>query len=220
MSEKKVLGILAIIFGGIALLFSWVPIINNVSFFFGIIGAILGIIALIINRKNKKTLAIIGTVLSIVSIVIVLITQSAYGNAVDNISSSVNTSKTSNGSAKHSSDKPKSIGSTVKLNNGSSVTVNSIKDTSATLEKPKTGYHAVEASVTIENTSSSSIDINSQEFSLYDGNNEAGIFDANTYSEDIPNDLASGKNATIKILFSAKANTPYSLSYEDVTWSE
>ena len=92
MSEKKVLGILAIIFGGIALLFSWVPIINNVSFFFGIVGAILGIIALIVNRKNKKTLAIIGTVLSIVSIVIVLITQSAYGKAVDNISTSMNTS--------------------------------------------------------------------------------------------------------------------------------
>lgn len=95
MSEKKVLGILGIIFGGIALLLSWVPIINNIAFFFGIVGAILGIIALIVNRKNKKTLAIIGTVLSIVSIIIVLVTQSAYGKAVDNISTSINTSDSS-----------------------------------------------------------------------------------------------------------------------------
>ena len=84
--EKKVLGILAIVFGGIAIVGSWVPILNNVSFFIAIVALILGVIALIVNRKNKKVLAIVGTCLSIASIIIVLATQSMYSNAIDEAS--------------------------------------------------------------------------------------------------------------------------------------
>ena len=84
--EKKVLGILSIVFGGIALVGSWVPILNNVSFFIAIVALILGVIALIVNRKNKKVLAIVGTCLSIASIIIVLATQSMYSNAIDEAS--------------------------------------------------------------------------------------------------------------------------------------
>lgn len=84
--EKKVLGILAIVFGGVALIGSWVPLLNNVSFYIAIISLILGVIALIVNRKNKKVLAIVGTCLSVASIIIVLVTQSIYGSALDNAS--------------------------------------------------------------------------------------------------------------------------------------
>ena len=61
--ENKVLGILAIVFGAIALLGSWIPIINYLSFFIGTIALILAIIGLIINQKKQKTLAIIGSVI-------------------------------------------------------------------------------------------------------------------------------------------------------------
>ena len=65
--ENKVLGILAIVFGAIALLGSWIPIINYLSFFIGTIALILAIIGLIINQKKQKTLAIIGSVISFFS---------------------------------------------------------------------------------------------------------------------------------------------------------
>lgn len=84
--EKKVLGILAIVFGSIALIGSWVPLLNNGSFYIAIISLILGVIALIVNRKNKKVLAIVGTCLSVASIIIVLVTQSIYSSALDNAS--------------------------------------------------------------------------------------------------------------------------------------
>lgn len=84
--EKKVLGILAIVFGGIALVGSWLPILNNVSFVIAIVALILGVIALIVNRKNKKVLAIVGTCLSIASIIIVLVTQTMYSSAIDSAS--------------------------------------------------------------------------------------------------------------------------------------
>lgn len=93
--EKKVLGILAIVFGGISLTISWVPILNNVSFYIAIISLILGVIALIVNRKNKKVLAIVGTCLSVASIIIVLVTQSMYSSAIDNASKAIDKASSS-----------------------------------------------------------------------------------------------------------------------------
>ena len=76
--ENKILGILAIVFGAIALLGSWIPIINYLSFFIGTIALILAIIGLIINQKKPKTLAIIGSVISFFSLIIALVTLSFY----------------------------------------------------------------------------------------------------------------------------------------------
>ena len=78
--EQKVLGILATIFGSIALLGSWILFINYLSFFIAIVALILGIIGLIANLKKRKTMAIIGTSLSIASIILFLTTQMLYAN--------------------------------------------------------------------------------------------------------------------------------------------
>ena len=93
--ENKVLGILAIVFGAIALLGSWIPIINYLSFFIGTIALILALIALIVNQKKPKTLAIIGSVISFFSLIIALVTLSFYsrmfnemGKRFDTLSSS------------------------------------------------------------------------------------------------------------------------------------
>ena len=80
--ERKVLGILAIIFGALALLGSWMPIINNFSFILAILALIFGLIGFAVNRKRPKTLAIIGTVLAVVSIAIVLVTQAMYAKSL------------------------------------------------------------------------------------------------------------------------------------------
>ena len=73
--EEKILGILAIIFGVLALLGSWLPIISILSFFFAIIAIALGVFGIGRNLKNRKILAIIGTSLGILSIFLVLMTQ-------------------------------------------------------------------------------------------------------------------------------------------------
>lgn len=73
--EEKILGIFAIIFGTLALLGSWLPIISILAFFFAIIAITLGIFGIGLNLKNRKTLAIIGTSLGILSIFLVLMTQ-------------------------------------------------------------------------------------------------------------------------------------------------
>ena len=78
--EQRVLGILATIFGAIALLGSWIPFINYLSFFIAIVAFILGIIGLIVNLKKRKTMAIIGTSLAIASVVLFFTTQILYAN--------------------------------------------------------------------------------------------------------------------------------------------
>lgn len=83
--ENKVLGILAIVFGAIALLGSWIPIINYLSFFIGTIALILAIIGLIINQKKQKTLAIIGSVISFFSLIIALVTLSFYSRMFNEV---------------------------------------------------------------------------------------------------------------------------------------
>ncbi|QCZ58369.1 DUF4190 domain-containing protein [Streptococcus sp. 1643] len=78
--EQRVLGILATIFGAIALLGSWIPFINYLSFFIAIVAFILGIIGLIVNLKKRKTMAIIGTSLAVASFVLFFTTQVLYAN--------------------------------------------------------------------------------------------------------------------------------------------
>ncbi|EID26411.1 CD20-like family protein [Streptococcus oralis SK1074] len=78
--EQKVLGILATIFGAIALLGSWIPFINYLSFFIAIVALILGIIGLIVNLKKRKTMAIIGTSLAVASVALFFTTQILYAN--------------------------------------------------------------------------------------------------------------------------------------------
>ncbi len=90
-SEKKALGIIAVVLGVIALLGSWVPIFNNISFFLGLLALLLGLIGIFVNRKNTKTLAIVGTALAAVSMAVVLITQSMYSKALDDASKAVET---------------------------------------------------------------------------------------------------------------------------------
>ena len=78
-----------------ALIGSWMPIINNVSFVFAIIAFLLGVIGLIAIRKGKRVgqgLAVATVLLSIITGGIVLSTQSFYGQVADDASKSIDES--------------------------------------------------------------------------------------------------------------------------------
>lgn len=77
----------------LAILGSWVPIINNVSFFFAIIALIFGIIGLKQIKKGKRVgqgLATATIIIAILAGVVVLASQAFYGKAVDEVSQSIN----------------------------------------------------------------------------------------------------------------------------------
>lgn len=82
--ENKVLGILTIVFGATALVGSWIPIINYLSFFIATLALVLGIVGLVINPKGQKTLPIIGSIISFFALIIALVTQAFYSHVLFN----------------------------------------------------------------------------------------------------------------------------------------
>lgn len=91
--RKSGLAIAGFIIAILALLGSWMPILNNVSFFFAIISLVFGIIGLVAIKKGKRVgqgLAIATIILSVVACVVVIATQSFYGKVIDDAGKSIN----------------------------------------------------------------------------------------------------------------------------------
>ncbi len=85
------MAIAGLVLGIVAIVTSFLPIINNISFFIGTLGAIFAIIGIVGTGKGKKRgrgLAIAGFVVGILSIVIVLASQAFYSAVIDEALSS------------------------------------------------------------------------------------------------------------------------------------
>jgi hypothetical protein len=79
------------VLGIIALLLSWIPIINNVAAIVAVVGLGLGIPALIRARRGTHGgtgMAITGLVTSVLAIVLVILTQLLFAEAIDEVESS------------------------------------------------------------------------------------------------------------------------------------
>lgn len=88
----KGLAITALVIGIVSLLLCWIPIVNNVVFFLGLIGLGFAIPALIISVKNRssaKGMSIAALILVILSLVGVLATQAFYGKVIDDVTESI-----------------------------------------------------------------------------------------------------------------------------------
>lgn len=201
LPEKKALGIVSIVIGAIALILSWVPIVNNFAAVLAVIGVIFGLIAFLVNRKHKKLLAWIGTILSIVSFAIVMGTQSMYSNAIDEAtgktdsqvekvdkSSSSKTKETSS-SATSSSEENKifNIGDTVTQKNGMSTVVNSVKYIDM---QDGSDDQAVVINLTLTNNGKKSLDYNEFDYEL-DDNGKMTDTIAYAGTDDDGNDLVT-----------------------------
>ena len=55
---------------------------------------------------------------------------------------------------------------------------------------------------------------------MYDNNSELADFDASTYQNNIPNDIAAGMKANITFYFSSKGSGPYVVTFGDGMWKQ
>lgn len=99
-APRSVAVIVALVLGVIALISSWAPIINNLSFIFALVGAVFAVVGLVGTLRGKKSgrgLAIASVVVNVAAVAIVLATQSAYSAAIDEAASG--TVQTSDGAS-------------------------------------------------------------------------------------------------------------------------
>lgn len=99
-TPRSVAAIVALVLGVIALVSSWVPIINNLSFIFALVGvafAVVGLVDTLRGKKSGRGLAIASVVVNVAAVAIVLATQSAYSAAIDEAASG--TVQTSDGAS-------------------------------------------------------------------------------------------------------------------------
>lgn len=91
----KALAITALILAVVSLLLCWVPIVNNLVFFLGLLALGFGIPALIISVKKRskaKGTSIAAVIIAVVALVGVLASQAMYSSMLDGISKSISDS--------------------------------------------------------------------------------------------------------------------------------
>lgn len=122
--------ITGLVLGIIGIIFSFIPIINNVAFILGVIGLVFGIVGMVATKRYGKRrgrgLAIAAVILTILAMVITLVMQQATGKALDD---ALGTSSTTSQSA--SSDAKKSGGES----SSSAAAASGAQDTEGDLDK-------------------------------------------------------------------------------------
>lgn len=85
----KAISIVALISAGVALILCWVPIVNNLVAFLGLIAIVLAIISLVVTFRGPSTfrgVAIAALVVGVLSVVGVLATQAYYQSILSGVS--------------------------------------------------------------------------------------------------------------------------------------
>lgn len=201
-APKSIMGIVGLVFAIVAAASSFMPIINNISFFVALVSAVLSAIALLACLKGKKSgkgIAIAGIVVSVASIAIVMMTQSAYSAAIDDAVKGPDVANVSQGGEPQAKDDSKSadgtadyvdlkVGSTVELESGLSVTVDSVDASLVNYD----GSPIVGVQVTYANGSDASADFNTYDWK---GEDSQGARENVVYYSEADNELGSGSLA-------------------------
>ncbi len=140
---KNGMAITALVLGIIALLGSWMPIINNLSAMLAVLGVIFGIVGLLKIKKANgvKTFSVVALTINVIAFAIVLSTQSMYSKALDNAANGAQ-------AAAGTQTTDLAVGQSATLDNGLVVTVTEI-ERGVTQDYIKGKFAAV--NVTIEN---------------------------------------------------------------------
>ena len=171
-APRSVAAIVGLVLGIIAIVMSWMPIVNNIAFFVAVVGAVfalVGVVGTVRGKRAGKGLAIAALAVNVAAVAIVLGTQSMYGAAIDEavngpgvVSTQEGESPTSEAdddSAAAAAEAPLAAGSSVTLDNGLQVTVDSVEKGLANFDgATMTGIHVTYVNTSQEEASYNSFD--------------------------------------------------------------
>ena len=195
------LAIAGLVVAILALLISFIPIVNNAAFVLGLVGAVLAIVGVVqtgAGKRRGRGMAVAGLVIAVLSVVIVLVTQSMYSAAIDSVTDGAQPTSASSSSASQaaSSDAASSsassadysnmaVGQAVDLDNGLSVSVDKVETGLANYD----GSTVTQITVTYKNNGSSNASFNMFDWKAADAN---GAQRDTTYYDKQENELNSG----------------------------
>lgn len=206
---KSGLGIAGLILGIIAILTSFIPIVNNISFFIALVGLILSIIGMVGVSKGKtsgKGLTIAALVLNILSLIIVLATQALFTAVLDEATNTTSDSIVASSSSSSESGESSSAVTPATSSSASSqsstakyaVTIDGCKQTQDYAGKP-----AIVVSYTWTNNSDSAtnfiVAISNQAYQNGVELDTAIVMDADTAS--LMSDVKPGASTTVQQAF-------------------
>lgn len=187
------MAITALVLGIISILTSFMPFINNGTFFLALIGlvfAIIGIVSIKNKKKKGKGLAIAGIVLNALAIVFVIASQSMYSSAFDEAINgpSATVVATTESAAADPDIQALPLGSIIETTDGLSVRVDSF----STGLKSYNGKAMTSITVTYTNNGKKEAD-----FNVYDwkGQDASGAQRSTGYYSKAKNELSSGSLA-------------------------
>jgi hypothetical protein len=188
----------------VALILSWIPIINNVSGFalapLAVIFSIIGIVRARGGRFRGRGLAIAGLIIGVLSFVIVLVTQNAYSNAFDDAFSA----GVEEGSAAGTAEDPLPFGQPVAFKSGLEVTVSQPVDftpsESAFVDDAGAAAYKLEVTVTNVSDEDKSL-LGTVDGWTVDGAQCEQVFDSAQLTGSIDGSLPVGKTVSAEIAF-------------------
>lgn len=154
------LAITAFVLAVVAVTLFWVPIVNNFAFFLAVVGLCFGIPALVSARRGKRTgggMALASVMLAVLAMIGVLATQALYAKAIDDITGSLESSASGQGTAPDIalSEKPLALGQSAVVGDYRVTVTKVVADADALIaaanefnSKPKNRYTLVSATVT------------------------------------------------------------------------
>lgn len=102
------MGVTSLVMGILALVISWIPIINNITFLFSILGLVFAIVAFVGIKHHKvrgRGIAYAGLITSIVGFAIMLATQSFYGEVLKQATTTSHTKTATSSTSNNDSEK-------------------------------------------------------------------------------------------------------------------
>lgn len=193
------MAVTSLVLGIVALLTSFLPIVNNASFFVALLGAVFGIVGIVATARGTrrgKPLAISALVVNVVAIAVVLATQAMFSAAIDEATSgpSAVSASVEQPSAESSSAEPEAdysnlaIGTTAELDNGLTVCVQSVETGLSNYD----GTAITGVTVSYTNNGSGEASFNPYDWKAQDAQ---GVQRNTTFYSEATDDLKSGSLA-------------------------
>ena len=220
-NEKSGLATAGMVLGIIAVLLSFIPIINNVAFVLGVLALIFGAIPLFKKKSVGKSIA--GVVMGILSIAITLMMQQAFSDALDEV---IDGGSVQQSEASQDAEEVAEFGTSEPITfDGATVTVTNVErnwDPQDGYTTPSEGSEYVRVQVEIKNDSDKRISYNTFDWKIQNSNGQITDMDMAGYGEGSlgSGELSVGGSTSGALVFEAPAGDEgLVLHYEPSFWS-